>query len=205
MQATPATWAMLIEAGWSGSRDLRVLCGGEAATPALVDGLLTRAKEVWNVYGPTETTIWSSLQRMRRDQPITIGRPIANTQLYVVDTWGHPAPIGVPGELLIGGDGLARGYHNRPELTAEKFIPDPFRSDPGARLYKTGDLARYLPDGAIEYLGRLDNQVKICGFRIELGEIELALGGSTRRVREVVTIAREDVPGRQAAGRLSDG
>ena len=194
MQATPATWAMLIEAGWSGNRDLRALCGGEAIAPALADGLLMRTKEVWNVYGPTEATIWSSFDRIRRGQPITIGRPIANTQFYVVDGSGHPVPIGVPGELLIGGDGLARGYHSRPELTAEKFIPDPFRADPGARLYKTGDLAHYLPNGAIEFLGRLDHQVKIRGFRIELGEIELVLAGFPG-VREAVTIAREDVPG----------
>ena len=194
MQATPATWAMLIEAGWSRTRDLRVLCGGEAATSALVDGLLTRAAEVWNVYGPTETTIWSSLQRLWRDQPITIGRPIANTQFFIVDRFGNPLPIGVPGELLIGGDGLARGYHNRPDLTAEKFVPDAFRSEAGARLYKTGDLARYLPDGTIEYLGRLDHQVKIRGFRIELGEIESVLGGFPG-VREAVVLAREDAPG----------
>ena len=127
-------------------------------------------------------------------EAVPIGRPIANTQLYVVDRWGHPVPIGVPGELLIGGDGLARGYHNRPELTAEKFIPDPFRSEPGARLYKTGDLARYRADGAIEYLGRLDNQVKIRGFRIELGEIESVLAAYPA-VREAVVLAREDVPG----------
>ena len=114
MQATPATWAMLIEAGWSGNRELRALCGGEAIAPALADGLLTRTKEVWNVYGPTEATIWSSFERIRTGQPITIGRPIANTQFYVVDGSGHPVPIGVPGELLIGGDGLARGYFRRP-------------------------------------------------------------------------------------------
>ena len=190
MQATPATWAMLIEAGWSRTRDLRVLCGGEAATSALVDGLLTRAAEVWNVYGPTETTIWSSLQRLWRDQPITIGRPIANTQFFIVDRFGNPLPIGVPGELLIGGDGLARGYHNRPDLTAEKFVPDAFRSEAGARLYKTGDLARYLPDGTIEYLGRLDHQVKIRGFRIELGEIESVLGGFPGCVRRSSSPAR---------------
>ena len=126
MQATPATWAMLIEAGWTGNRVLRVLCGGEAVAPALADALLTRAKEVWNVYGPTETTIWSSFERIRTGHPITIGRPIANTQFYVVDKQGHPVPIGVPGELLVGGDGLARGYLRRPELTAEKFIANPF-------------------------------------------------------------------------------
>ena len=194
MQATPATWGMLIEAGWSGNRELRALCGGEAIAPALADGLLMRTKEVWNVYGPTEATIWSSFDRIRRGQPITIGRPIANTQFYVVEHSGHPVPIGVPGELLIGGDGLARGYFRRPQLTAERFIANPFSREAGARLYKTGDLVRRLPSGAIEFLGRLDHQVKIRGFRIELGEIESVLAGHPA-VREAVVIAREDVPG----------
>ena len=194
MQATPATWAMLIEAGWTGDRDLRVLCGGEAVAPALANALLTRAEEVWNVYGPTETTIWSSLERIRTGHPITIGRPIANTQFYVVDKQGQPVPIGVPGELLVGGDGLARGYLRRPELTAEKFIADPFSGDPGARLYKTGDLVRRLLSGAVEFLGRLDDQVKIRGFRVELGEIEMALAAHPA-IREAITVAREDVPG----------
>jgi amino acid adenylation domain-containing protein len=194
MQATPATWAMLIEAGWSGNRNLRVLCGGEAVTPALADGLLMRAKEVWNVYGPTETTIWSSFERLKTGHPITIGRPIANTQFYVVDKSEHPVPIGVPGELLIGGDGLARGYLRRPELSPEKFIANPLCHQPGERLYRTGDLVRRLPNGTIEYLGRLDHQVKIRGFRIELGEIESALAAHPT-LREAVVLAREDVPG----------
>ena len=194
MQATPSTWAMLIEAGWSSNRGLRVLCGGEAVTPALADGLLMRAKEVWNVYGPTETTIWSSYDRIQSGHPITIGRPIANTQFYVVDGSGHTVPIGVPGELLIGGGGLARGYLRRTELTAEKFIANPFSCEPGARLYKTGDLVRRLPGGAVEYLGRLDHQIKIRGFRIELGEIESVLAAFPG-VREAVVLARGDVPG----------
>ena len=194
MQATPATWGMLIEAGWSGDRELRALCGGEAIAPALADGLLMRTKEVWNVYGPTEATIWSSFERIRTGQPITIGRPIANTQFYVVDGSGHPVPIGVPGELLIGGDGLARGYFRRPQLTAERFIANPFSREAGARLYKTGDLVRRLPSGAIEFLGRLDHQVKIRGFRIELGEIESVLAAHPA-VQEAVVLAREDAPG----------
>ena len=193
MQATPATWAMLIEAGWSGDRNLRVLCGGEAVPPALADALLMRAKEVLNVYGPTETTIWSSVERLRAGRPITIGSPIANTQYYVVDRSSHLLPVGVPGELLIGGDGVARGYLHRPELTAEKFIADQFRSDPGARLYKTGDLVRRLSTGAVEFLGRLDQQVKIRGFRIELGEIESVLAAHPA-VRAAVALVREDVP-----------
>jgi amino acid adenylation domain-containing protein len=194
MQATPATWAMLIEAGWPGDRNLRVLCGGEAVAPALAKTLLDRVNEVWNVYGPTETTIWSSLERIRGDQPITIGGPIANTQFYVVDRSGHPTPIGVPGELLIGGEGVARGYLGRPALTKEKFVADPFSDQPGARLYKTGDLVRRLSNGSVEYLRRLDQQVKIRGFRIELGEIETALAGC-EAVREAVVVAREDEPG----------
>ena len=194
MQATPATWAMLIEAGWLGNRNLRVLCGGEAIAPALAEELLIRAKEVWNVYGPTETTIWSSLDRIRTGHPITIGRPIANTQFYVVDRSRNPVPIGVPGELLVGGDGLARAYFRRPELTAEKFIANPFSPEPGGRLYKTGDLVRRVPSGAIEILGRLDHQVKLRGFRIELGEIESVMTGFPG-VREAVVLAREDVPG----------
>ena len=196
MQATPATWAMLIEAGWSGNRELRALCGGEAVATGLADGLPMRAKEVWNVYGPTETTIWSSFERLQRGHPITIGRPIANTKFYIVDKQGQPVPIGIPGELLIGGDGVARGYLRRPELTAERFIADPFGREPGARLCKTGDLARYLPDGAIEYLGRIDHQVKIRGFRIELGEIESVLA-THPTVRETVVLAREDTPGQK--------
>ena len=194
MQATSATWAMLIEAGWSGNRELRALCGGEAIAPALAEALLMRTKEVWNVYGPTETTIWSSLERLRTGSPITIGRPIANTQFYVVDRSDDPLPIGVPGELLIGGDGLARGYLRRPELTSEGFVPNPFCRAPGAQLYRTGDLVRRLPGGAVEHLGRLDHQVKIRGFRIELGEIESVLA-SFPGVREAVVLAREDVPG----------
>ena len=138
--------------------------------------------ELHNLYGPTEAavdvTFWAC-ERESRLRTVPIGRPIANTQIHILDRHLQPTPIGVPGELHIGGIGLARGYHNRPELTAEKFIPDPFRSEPGARLYKTGDLARYLPDGAIEYLGRLDHQVKIRGFRIELGEIESVLAELT--------------------------
>jgi amino acid adenylation domain-containing protein len=193
MQATPATWAMLIEAGWTGDPNLRALCGGEAVTPALAEGLLARARDVWNVYGPTETTIWSSFDRIRTGQPITIGRPIANTQFYVVDKQERPVPIGAPGELLIGGDGVARGYFRRPELTAEKFLASPFASA-GARVYRTGDLVRRLSDGRIEWLARLDQQVKIRGFRVELGEIESILIKHPS-VREAVVVVREGAPG----------
>jgi thioesterase domain-containing protein/acyl carrier protein len=155
--------------------------------------LLSRGASLWNMYGPTETTIWSTVYEVRAGNgPIPIGRPIANTQIYVLDRHLQPVPVGVPGELYIGGDGLARGYLNRPELTAERFIPNPFGDKPDARLYKSGDLARYLPNGDIEYLGRIDHQVKLRGFRIELGEIETALGQHPA-VREAVVLAREDI------------
>jgi amino acid adenylation domain-containing protein len=194
IQATPATWNLLIETGWAGDPNLRILCGGEAMTSALAEALVRRVGDVWNVYGPTETTIWSSFERIGSGKPISIGRPIANTQFHVADKHGELTPIGVPGELLIGGDGLARGYFHRPELTAEKFIPDRFSSRPADRLYRTGDLVRRLPDGDIEWLARLDHQVKIRGFRIELGEIEAILA-THPAVREVVAAAREDRPG----------
>jgi amino acid adenylation domain-containing protein len=176
MQATPATWRLLLEAGWAGSKGLRVLCGGEAMPRELASELVGRAAEVWNVYGPTETTIWSSAWRVEAGPgPILIGSPIANTTLHVLDRDLNPLPVGVGGELYIGGDGLARGYWGRPDLTAERFVPDPFSRQLGARMYQTGDLARRLPDGSIECLGRLDHQVKVRGFRIELGEIESSL------------------------------
>ncbi len=195
MQATPATWRMLIDAGWQGSPKLTALVGGEALPAELVGPLLERTGALWNLYGPTETTIWSSVQRvMSAGEQITVGRPIANTTFYIVDRALQPVPIGVSGELLIGGEGLARGYHGRPELTAEKFIGDPFSGEAGARLYRTGDLARYRADGQVVHLGRLDQQVKVRGFRIELGEIEAALAGCPG-VGQAVVVAREDTPG----------
>ncbi len=196
MQATPATWQMLITAGWQGQPGLKVLCGGEALSRELANELLARGLTLWNMYGPTETTIWSTTCRIEGvgDSPITIGRPMANTRVYLLDEYQRPVPVGVAGELHIGGDGLARGYLNRPQLTAEKFIPNPFSEEPDARLYKTGDLARYLANGEIECLGRIDYQVKIRGFRIELGEIESVLRQHAS-VRESVVVAREDVEG----------
>jgi len=195
MQATPATWRMLIAAGWEGKNRIKVLCGGEALDSSLAYQLLERSKEVWNLYGPTETTIWSAAQKVNsqeQQQGVSyIGRPIANTQFYILDERQELVPIGVSGELHIGGAGLARGYWHRPDLTGEKFIPSPFEL--GKRLYKTGDLARYLSNGKIEFLGRIDHQVKIRGFRIELGEIE-ALLKQHPQIRETVVIAREDIP-----------
>ncbi|MEH1954356.1 amino acid adenylation domain-containing protein [Nostoc sp.] len=215
MQATPATWRLLLDSNYQFS-DLKILCGGEALPWDLVSKLLARSASLWNLYGPTEATIWSSLCQLESTESlISIGRPIDNTQIYILDQNLQPVPIGVPGELHIGGAGLARGYLNRPELTQEKFIPNPFGRSRGAeeqgsrgaevlpnsqspipspRLYKTGDLARYLPDGNIEYLGRIDNQVKIRGFRIELGEIEVALSQHPH-VQASCVIAREDTPG----------
>jgi non-ribosomal peptide synthetase component F len=175
MQATPATWRMLLEAGLS-KMSLKILCGGEALPHNLSQQLLERCDSLWNLYGPTETTIWSAVYRVKREDGVAyVGSAIANTQIYILDKYLNPVPIGITGELYIAGDGLARSYFNRPELTAEKFIPNPFSSKPGARLYKTGDLARYLPDGNIEFIGRIDHQVKIRGFRIELGEIEAVI------------------------------
>jgi amino acid adenylation domain-containing protein len=197
MQATPATWRMLLDAGWAPRPGLKVLCGGEALAPELGRRLLATGVRLWNVYGPTETTIWSTMQELRAlDGPVGIGRPIANTSVYVLDAQGSPVPIGVPGELYIGGVGVARGYLNRPELTAERFVPDPFGGK-GGRLYRTGDLVRLRADGTLEFLGRLDHQVKIRGFRIELGEIEAVLG-QMPGITEAVAIAREDRPGDRA-------
>ncbi|HVE70084.1 MAG TPA: amino acid adenylation domain-containing protein [Thermoanaerobaculia bacterium] len=189
MQATPATWRMLLEAGWSGDPRLKILCGGEALSNDLARQLLARCDSLWNMYGPTETTIWSTVQRVEQQTAATvpIGKPIANTTVYVLDKELQPVPVGVSGELHIGGAGVARGYLNRPELTAERFIADPFR--PNARVYKTGDAVRWLPDGRIEYLNRLDNQVKVRGYRIELGEIESALRKHPQ-VNDAVVIVR---------------
>ena len=195
MQATPVTWRMLIDSGWQGNHQLKILCGGEALPLDLAKQILARCSSLWNMYGPTETTIWSTLRQILPDDTeISIGKPIGNTQCYILDSRMQPVPIGVSGDLYIGGDGLARGYLNRPELTAEKFIPSPFSIQPGARLYKTGDLAKYKPNGDILYLGRGDNQIKIRGFRVELGEIEAVLVQHVA-IREIVVIVREDHPG----------
>src|SRR6185295_11773132 len=168
MQATPATWRMLTEFGWKAQAPLKVLCGGEALSREVAHQLAGNGAELWNLYGPTETTVWSLTKRIEADEKrITIGRPMANTEVYVLDKQFHPVPINLPGELYIGGDGLARGYFKRPDLTADWFVPDPFSRTAGARLYRTGDLVRYLSTGEIEYLGRMDQQIKIRGFRIE--------------------------------------
>ncbi|MEA5549509.1 amino acid adenylation domain-containing protein [Anabaena cylindrica UHCC 0172] len=194
MQATPATWQLLLDAGWQGSNNLKILCGGEALPKQLASQLQQRCSTLWNVYGPTETTIWSATYKVESDKAILIGRPMANTQFYVLDSQLQPVPVGVPGELYIGGAGLARGYINRPDLTEERFIPSPYLTS--QRIYKTGDLVRYLPDGNIEYLSRIDYQVKIRGFRIELGEIETVLTQHPA-VKTGLVIDREDTPGQK--------
>jgi amino acid adenylation domain-containing protein len=190
MQATPTTWRMLVDSGWTPPAGMKALCGGEALPVALADSLVELGLELWNMYGPTETTIWSTCAHVEtRGKSLTIGRPIANTTLYILDSAMEPVPVGVAGELWIGGHGLARGYRGRDDLTTERFVPDPFDRSPGARIYRTGDLARYRPDGAVDFLGRLDNQVKVRGFRIELGEIETVLANHPA-VSSAVVVAR---------------
>ncbi len=173
LQATPTTWQMLLAAEWGGAANLRAFCGGEALPGPLAEALLARCAEVWNLYGPTETTIWSAVARVRPGEPVTLGDPVANTALVVIDAAGAPAGPGVEGELAIAGDGLAHGYHGRPDLTAERFVATPAAS--GGRLYRTGDAAIRDADGRLIFRGRLDTQVKLNGHRIELGEVEAAL------------------------------
>jgi acyl-coenzyme A synthetase/AMP-(fatty) acid ligase/acyl carrier protein len=177
MQATPATWRMLLNSGWEGRRGLVALCGGEALTPALADALSARTGALWNLYGPTETTIWSSAARISRGQAqVTVGRPLANTRFYLLDQHRQPVPPGAVGELAIGGDGVARGYLNRPALTDAVFISDlTIDGQREGRVFLTGDRARCLTDGTVVLLGRRDDQVKINGYRVELGEIEATL------------------------------
>jgi amino acid adenylation domain-containing protein len=194
LQATPSSWRLLIESGWKGAPGLRALSGGEPLPPDLADRLLERCQAVWNGYGPTETTIYSTLAKVERGERITIGRPIPNTRLHVVDRNGSRLPLGVPGELWIGGAGVTRGYLGRSELTAERFIQDPFARGGGDRLYRTGDLVRMLATGEVEHLGRIDQQVKVRGYRIEPGEIEAALLEDPA-IRETVVVSHEFSPG----------
>jgi amino acid adenylation domain-containing protein len=187
IQATPSSWRMILDVAPAGAfAGKTVLCGGEALSAELAQRLIDQAGHVWNVYGPTETTIWSARHYLTRSDDVWLGKPLANTTLHIVSDDLEVLPVGARGELLIGGEGLARGYHQRPSLTAQRFVPDPF-STTGGRLYRTGDVARYHADGVIEYVGRLDHQVKIRGFRIELGEIEARLLEHPA-VREAVVI-----------------
>ena len=190
VQATPSVWRLMLPGGISG---ITALAGGEALPPDLADELRKRFDQVINVYGPTETTIWSTCAVLGETGPgetVTIGRPIANTQVYLLDESLRPVPVGIAGELCIGGDGVARGYRDMPGRTAEQFVPDPF-GPPGSRLYRTGDLARWRADGEIEFIGRRDGQVKLLGHRIELGEIEARLREHPG-VREAAVILHGD-------------
>ncbi|NHI05593.1 hypothetical protein STPH2_0956 [Streptomyces sp. KO7888] len=200
LQATPTTWQMLLAAGWTGDPALRALCGGEPLPPELAVRLAPRVGALFNMYGPTETTIWSTVDRVPPGEAATIGRPVGNTRCHVLDERGVPVPPGIPGELYLSGDGVADGYLGRPELTAERFVTAP--GDGTGRAYRTGDLVRHLPDGRLEYLERIDGQIKLNGYRIELGEVESAL----RRlpgVTAAVAVVREDRPGeRRLAGYL---
>ncbi|MEO1165825.1 MAG: amino acid adenylation domain-containing protein, partial [Chloroflexota bacterium] len=205
LQATPATWRLLLEADWDSTPNMTALCGGEALPLDLAKQITARCKALWNMYGPTETTVWSTVEPIGDVKDfISIGHPIHNTSVYVLDSADNLAPIGVPGELTIGGDGLARGYFERPKLNAEKFVPDLFVAQTTLaqrdaaieqpRMYRTGDVARYLPDGRLQFYGRVDHQVKVRGFRIELGEIETNLGKHPH-IEQNVVIVREDTPG----------
>ena len=192
MQATPSTWRMMIESGWNERLPLKVLCGGEALSKDLADKLLSRCGSLWNMYGPTETTIWSTVKQIiPGNEFITIGRPIANTQVYILDEYLKPLPEGLVGEIYIAGDGVARGYLNQPVLTGERFPDNPFSKRSGEKMYRTGDLGKFLETGEVQCLGRIDHQVKIRGYRIELGEIEQVLN-KQKDIRESVVVARED-------------
>ncbi|HEC83801.1 MAG TPA: non-ribosomal peptide synthetase, partial [Thioploca sp.] len=200
MQATPATWKLLLQSGWHQLTPLTILCGGEALPTQLGQTLLLNSQQLWNVYGPTETTIWSTTHNItqQQEQPGLIGRPISNTQIYILDAHHNPTPIGIQGELCIAGRGLARGYKGRPELTLEKFIEVEIFGEP-TRIYKTGDLARWRSDGNLEYLGRLDYQIKLRGFRIELGEIEATLSQHEAVTEAVVVLIKDEGNPRLAA------
>jgi amino acid adenylation domain-containing protein len=199
LQATPAAWRLLLDAGFHPPEGFRAFCGGEALPADLAGRLASECAELWNLYGPTETTVWSTAWRVqRRRRGISIGQPIRNTRVYILDACGKPCPVGVAGEICIGGDGVALGYLDRPELTADRFHPDPFADNQGGapRLYRTGDRGRWCSDGLIEHLGRLDYQIKLRGYRIELGEIEARIT-ELDGVARCLVIVREDRPGDQ--------
>ncbi|MBN3884378.1 MAG: amino acid adenylation domain-containing protein, partial [Nostoc sp. JL34] len=190
MQATPSFWTMLLQSGWKNDENLKILCGGEMLNDSLRSMFASIGCEVWNLYGPTETTIWSMLAKIQPGDSVTIGKPIANTRVYILDAHDQLAPMGVPGELCIAGAGLARGYWDQPELTAQKFIDHPLEANNGSKLYRTGDLCCWLPNGTLQHLGRLDLQVKIRGFRIELEEVERELSRHPAVV-ECAIVAKE--------------
>jgi amino acid adenylation domain-containing protein len=195
LQATPSTWRLLFSADWAGQSKLKALVGGEPLPADLATQLQRSCGAVWNMYGPTETTVWSTCWRVQDSAAgIAIGTPLANTQVWVLDPRGNLCPVGVPGEIHIGGASVALGYWQREALTADRFVPDPFSNEPGARLYRTGDRGRWRNDGQLEHLGRLDFQVKLRGFRIELGDIETHLTHHPE-VAQAVAMVREDTPG----------
>ncbi|ODN72184.1 Polyketide synthase PksJ [Methylobrevis pamukkalensis] len=204
MQATPAGWRLLVEAGWPGGPEFRIFCGGEALGTDLARELLARGREVWNLYGPTETAIWSAALKVEAahlaGSTVPVGGAIDGTQIRVVDPRGMPVPLGVPGELAIGGVGLSPGYRRKPALTAEKFVPDPCGGITGAVLYRTGDRVRLRGDGTIAFLGRLDGQVKLRGHRIETGEIEARLAAHPGIAQAVVVASGEGASARLVAG-----
>ena len=200
VQATPTSWRLLLGAGHWPSRAIQRISGGEPLPRAVADGLLEHAGAVWNLYGPAETTIYSTASLVQHgDLAPSIGRPLANTRVYVLDAVLAPVPPGVIGELWIGGDGVALGYLGRPALTAERFVPDPFVTAGGGRLYRTGDLARWTAGGELEFLGRVDHQMKIRGIRIEPGEIEAALLQQPEIAQAVVVLRRDGGEGRLVA------
>lgn len=195
LQGTPSMWRMLVESGWGGSPQLKMISTGEVLTDSLAASLLDGGGRLWNAYSATEAGIYVTVHEVRPGETsIPLGRAIPNTGVYVLGKDGRPVPAGVTGEVYLGGLGLARGYLNLPELTRERFVPNPFVEDPAARLYRTGDLGRHRPDGSLDYLGRVDDQVKLRGFRIELGEVEAALAGHPA-VGRAVALVREDEPG----------
>jgi len=206
LQATPASWRLLLASGWKGDSNLKILCGGEALTRDLANELLTKCESLWNMYGPTETTIWSCVKKVKSEdcqfEYVPIGGPCSNFQFFVVDSKFQLVPLGGVGELFIAGDSVAVGYLNRPELNAEKFLSEipakwyerHVEQYGSTRIYRTGDLVRWLEDGSLEFIGRTDHQVKIRGYRIELGEIESVLKDHSL-IKEAVVVAREDNPG----------
>jgi amino acid adenylation domain-containing protein len=196
INTVPSAMAELVRMGGVPESVKVVNLAGEALPESLVEQIYsgTSVEKVFNLYGPTEDTTYSTFTFVPRGVPVTIGRPIANTQAYVLDSRRQPVPVGVPGELYLAGGGLARGYYGRPDLTADRFVPNPFGGDQSARMYRTGDLCRWLPDGGLAYMGRIDHQVKLRGFRIELGEIETALDAHPA-VRQSIVLVREDEPG----------
>ena len=195
IEAAPTTWRLYVEMGWRGSKRLKIVSAGEYLHRDLADELMQRVGELWNIWGPAETTIWNTTSRVQPgDGPPTIGHNLPNNQTYILDEQMRPIAIGEIGELYEGGEQVARGYLRKPDLTAERFVPNPFPNQPSARLYRTGDLGLYLPNGEMHFHGRVDNQIKIHGVRMEPEEIEAAIMQHPG-IRQAIVIAREDIPG----------